>query len=281
MPRPTPRLLPQTVPHPLRERLRALPKGIDARLAARLDGGADVVAFLRAEADVHGLADEVGDDRLDRRDHGLFQRLDDRLDQGLLELVEDPSDDQPGDLGGAEAGDLGQAEGEGCGGVGGDDLDRQGDQLGDHRPLGDLHDDGAGVQNGRDEERGFGGAAKIAVASATATVEFLVRLDELVDRFTGVVRGDLARGAVRPGVEPLDLLAELPPLGGAVSELVLVRRRPLVAQHLENPLELVRQHHRHSRKHPRRTARPYSSLTSQGNSHRSTAVRKAYGLTCR
>ncbi|WP_369172764.1 hypothetical protein AB5J49_34480 [Streptomyces sp. R28] len=198
----------------------------------------------------------------------------------MFELVEEASDDQAGDLGGAEAGDLGQAEGEGCGGVGGDDLDRQGDELGDDRPFGELDEVGAGLQHVRDEERGLGCAAEVAVVAA-ATVELLVRLGELVDRFTGVVGGDLPRGAVRRGVELVDLLAELPPHGGAVPELVLVGRGPLVAQHLENPLELVRQHHRHSRKHPRQTARPYTSLTSQGKSHWSTAVRKVYGLTCR
>ncbi|MFE6625044.1 hypothetical protein [Streptomyces sp. NPDC057740] len=198
----------------------------------------------------------------------------------MFELVEEASDDEAGGLGGAHPCYRGQTEGEGRGGCGGGDLDGQGDELGDDRPLGELDEVGAGLQHVRDEERGVGGIAEVAVVAA-ATVELLVGLGELVYRLTGVVRGDLAGGAVRRGVELVDLLAELPPHGRTVSELVLVRRGPLVAQHLEDPLELVRQHHRHSRKHPRKTARPYTSLTSQGKSHRSTAVRKVYGLSCR
>ncbi|WP_147304370.1 hypothetical protein [Streptomyces sp. M7] len=271
-------LLAQAVADTFGERLRALLERVESRRATGLEGGADVVALLSAEADVHRLADEVGDDGLDRGDRGFLHRLDDRLEQGLFQLVEEATDDEPGDLGGAETGDLGQAEGERGGGVRGDDLDCQGDQLGDDRPLGELDEVGAGLQHVCDEERGLGGVAEVTVASATA-VELLVRLDELVDRLTGVVRGDLAGGAVRRAVQLGDLLTELPPHLGTVPELVLVRRGPSVAQHLENPLEFVRQHHRHSRKHPRQTERPYNSLTRPGKSHRSTAVRKVYGIT--
>ncbi|MFE7894210.1 hypothetical protein [Streptomyces sp. NPDC057412] len=271
-------LLAQAVADALGERLRALLERVQTSRTTGLEGGTDVVALLSAEADVHRLADEVGDDRLDRRDGRFLHRLHDRLEQSLLQLVEEAADDETGDLGGAEAGDLGQAEGERGGGVRGDDLDCQGDQLGDDRPLGELDEVGAGLQHVCDEERGLGGVAEVAVSAATA-VELLVRLDELVDRLTGVVRGDLTGGAVRRAVQLVDLLAELPPHLGTVSELVLVRCRPSVAQHLEHPLELVRQHHRHSRKHPRQTERPYNSLTRPGKSHRSTAVRKVYGIT--
>ncbi|MDC0772185.1 hypothetical protein POF73_35700 [Streptomyces sp. HD] len=280
MPGPAAGLLAQAVADALGEGLRALPEGVQTCLAAGFHGGADVVALLGAEADVHRLPDEVGDHRLDRRDRRLLQHLDERLDHGFLELVEEASDDQAGDLGGAEAGDLGQAEGEGRSGVRGDDLDRQGDELGDDRPLGELDEVGAGLQHVRNEEGGLGGAAEVAVVAA-ATVELLVGLGELVDRLTGVVGRDLTRAVVGGGVELVDLLAELPPHGGAVPELVLVRRGPLVAQHFENPFELVRQHHRHSRKHPRQPARPYNSLTRRGKPHRCTAVPIAYGLISR
>ncbi|WP_330356492.1 hypothetical protein [Streptomyces chartreusis] len=238
------RLVPQAVADALGEGLRGLLQGVQARLATGLDGGADVVALLGAEADVHGLPDEVGDDRLDRGDRRLLHRLDDRLHQRLLQLVEEAAHDQPCDLGGAETGDLGQTEGEGRGGMRGHDLDGQGDQLRDHRPLGEFHQVGAGLHHVRDDEGGLCRVLEVAVASAA--VELLVRLGELVDRLAGVVRQDLPGAGVGRGVQAVDLLAELPPQRGRVSELVLVSRGPPVAQHLENPLELIRQHHRHS-----------------------------------
>ncbi|MEU1854153.1 hypothetical protein ABZ499_34075 [Streptomyces sp. NPDC019990] len=253
--------MPQAVADAFGEGLRALPEGVEACLAAGLHGGADVVALLGAEADVHGLPDEVADHRFDRGDRGLLHRLDEGLDHGLLEFVENAPDDQAGGLGGGQARCRGQAEGDGCGGRGGGDLDGQGDQLGDHGPLGELDEVGAGLQDVRDEERGLGGVAEVAVLAAS-TVELLVRLDELVDRLTGVVSRHRAGAAVGLGVQLGDLLAELPPHDGAIPELVLVRRRPLVAQHLENPLELVRQHHRHSRSTPVHPLQPHNSRSA-------------------
>ncbi|MEU9049513.1 hypothetical protein AB0D37_03755 [Streptomyces sp. NPDC048384] len=274
-----PRLLAHAVAHALGERLRALLQGLKARRATGLHGGADVVALLGAEADVHRLADEVGDDRLDRRDRRLFHGLDECLEQRLFELVEDTAHEEAGRLGGAHSRYRGQTEGERRGGGRGGDLDGQGDQLGDHRPLGELDEVGAGLHHVRDEEGGLGGVTEVAVAAPA--VELLVRLRELVDRLAGVVGGHRAGAGVGLGVQVGDVLTELAPQVGRVSELVLVRRRPVVAQHLENPLEFVRQHHRHSSKHPRQTTQPYNSLTREGKSHRSTAVRKVYGLTGR
>ncbi|WP_185124218.1 hypothetical protein [Streptomyces sp. TLI_185] len=274
---PVPGLLAQAVADALGEGLRGLLDGVPGAVGAGLDGRAEVVALLGAEADVHRLADQVGDDRLDHRDRGLLHRLDDRVEQRLLELVEEAAHDQPGDLGRPQRADFGEAEGEGRGGLGGGDLDGQGDQLGDHRPLRELDDVGAGLHHVRDEVGGLGGVAQVAVAASA--VELLVGLGERVDRLAGVVRDHLAGAEVRRGVQLGDVVAELPPQLGRVLELVLVRRRPVVAEHLENPLELVRQHHRHSRKHPRQTTRPYNSLIGQGKSRRSTAVRKVYGLT--
>ncbi|MFE2316832.1 hypothetical protein ACFXC8_27485 [Streptomyces sp. NPDC059441] len=270
----------QTVAHTLGEGLRGLLDGIPGAVFAGLDGRGEVVALLGAEADVHRLPDQVGDDRLDRGDGGFLHRLDDRLQDGFLELVEEAAHDQPGGLGRTQRADLGQAEGEGRGGLGGEDLDGQGDQLGDHRPFGELDEVGAGLQHVRDDVGGLGGVGEVAVGAASA-VELGVGLGERVDRVAGVVGGHLAGAGVRRLVQRGDVVAELPPQGGGVSELVLVCRRPVVAEHLENPFEFVRQHHRHSGKHPRQTTRPYNSLTGQGNTHRSTAVRKVYGLTRR
>nr|WP_190201452.1 hypothetical protein [Streptomyces djakartensis] len=206
------RLSAHAVADTLRQGLRGLAERVHSRRAAGLEGGADVVAFLGAEADVHRLTDEVGDDRLDRRDRGLLHRLDDRLHQRLLELVEEAAHDQPGHLGGAQSGDFGQAEGEGRGGVRGDDLDGQGDELGDDRPFGELDEVGAGLHDVRDDEGGLGGVAEVAVGAALA-VELLVGLDELVDRLAGVVCRDRAGAVVGPGVQFGDVLAELPPQG--------------------------------------------------------------------
>ncbi|MBK3647432.1 hypothetical protein [Streptomyces sp. MBT33] len=274
--RPVPGLLAEAVADAFGEGLRGLLDGVPAGVGALLGGRGEVVALLGAETDVHRLADQVGDDRLDRRDRGLLHRLDDRLDQRLLQLLEEPAHDQPGGLGRAQRADLGQTEGERRGGLRGGDLDGERDELGDDRPLRELDDVGAGLQHGRDDVRGLRGVREVTVASA---VELRVRLGERVDRLTGVVRHDLAGAGVRRGVQFGDVVTELPPDVGALLELVLVRRRPVVAEHLENPFELARQHHRHSRKHPRQPIRPYNSLIGQGKSHRSTAVRKAYGIT--
>ncbi|MFF3516229.1 hypothetical protein [Streptomyces sp. NPDC002573] len=240
-----PGLLAQVVAYALGQGLGGLLDGLPAGVLAGLHGLAEVVALLCAEADVHRLPDEVGDDRLDGRDGGFLQRLDDRLHERLFELVEEAAHDQPGYLRGAERTGLGQTEGEGRGGLGGGDLEGQGDQLGDHRPFGEFDDVRAGFQHVCDGVGGLGRVREVAVG-AVAAVELGVGLGERVDRLAGVVGHHGPGTGVRRGVQVGDVVAELPPQGGALPELVLVRRRPAVAEHLENPFELVRQHHRHS-----------------------------------
>ncbi|MFJ9589887.1 hypothetical protein ACIRSD_40050 [Streptomyces acidicola] len=239
------RLRPQAVAHALGQGLRGLLDGLPAALGPGLDGLAEVVALLGTEADVHRLANQVGDDGLDRRDGRLLHRLDDRLHEGVLELVEEAAHDQPGGLRGAECAELGEAKGERSGDLGGGDLNGQGDQLGDHRPFGELDDVGAGLHHVRDDVRRLRRVPEVAVG-AVAAVELGVGLGERVDRLAAVVRGHVPGGGVRRLVKSDDVIAELPPQLRGISQLVLVRCRPVVAEHLENPLELVRQHHRHS-----------------------------------
>ncbi|MCF1511550.1 hypothetical protein [Streptomyces glomeratus] len=252
-------LLAQAVAHALGQGLRGLLDGIPAGVLTGLDGLAEVVALLGAEADVHRLPDEVGDDRLDGRDGGFLHRLDDRFHQRLFELVEEAAHDQSSGLGGTERADLRQAEGEGRGGLGGGDLEGQGDQLGDHRPFGEYDEVGAGLHHVCD---GVGGLCRIreVAVRAVAAVELGVGLGELVDRLTGVVGHHRPGAGVRRGMQLRDVVAELPPERCGVPELVLVCSRPAIAEHLENPFELVRQHHRHSTPTPVGNRRPTPSL---------------------
>ncbi|WP_141754275.1 hypothetical protein [Streptomyces agglomeratus] len=228
--------------------MRGLLDGFPAAFGAGGDGFAEVEAFLGAEADVDGLPDEVGDHGLDGGDGRFLHRFDDGLHQRVFERVEDASYGEAGDLGGGHAGCGGQAEGDDGGGGRCGDLDGQGDELDDDRVLGELHQVGSRFEGVCDDVGGFGGVGEVAVR---AVGELLVVRGELLDGLARVVRDHRPGTGVRPYAQLLDVVTERPPQLGGISEQVLVRRRPVVAEHLQNPLELIRQHHRHSAPHPR------------------------------
>ncbi|MDI3390507.1 hypothetical protein QIS99_30575 [Streptomyces sp. B-S-A8] len=98
------------------------------------------------------------------------------------------------------------------------------------------------------------GVLEVAVA---AVGELVVALLELVDRVAGVVVEYDLRAGVRPDLNVHDVGRELLPDFGALDELVLVCRRPVEAEHLKDPLKLVRQHDRHS------GAPPMSNIPAQ------------------
>ncbi len=217
------------------ERLRA---GVRAGLGA----AADVEALLGPEVHVHALRDGIGDHGLQRGDGGLLDRLDDRLDQGLARFLEDAAHDQTGGLGGARGADFGQAEGEGGGRLSCDDLCRKDRQLGDHRDFHPDDDPGAGVQREGDE---LGGRTCIVEVAGAVAGELLPGPAEAVDAVTGVGRQHVAGRRDALGLQLLDGVRELPPSVGGLVHLVLVARRPVVAEHFEDPLQPVRQHERH------------------------------------
>ncbi|WP_344640925.1 hypothetical protein [Kitasatospora cystarginea] len=255
--------------------LDALFHGVDAGLGQL----ADVEALLGSELHLDALLDEVADHGFQSLDRRLLQGLLQRLDQLVAQLRQDPSDDEPGRLGGTQRADLRQAEAERRRGLGGDDLDRQHDELRDHRDLGDLGRDRGGLQG---EGHQFGGLLGFVQVAATA-VEPAPHLDEAVDRLARVVAGDTLRRAAAALADPVDLLTELAPYLRGFPQLVLVGVRPVVAQDLQDPFELARQHDGHAKTSPVREesiqlARPALAPTRASARGRCThGVRDAAG----
>ncbi|MDI3407182.1 hypothetical protein QIS96_25655 [Streptomyces sp. B-S-A6] len=223
--------------------------GFPAAFGAGFDGGGDVDAGLGAEADVDGLAGEVGDHRFECGDRRFFHALDDGFDEGVFEGVEDLSDGDAGDGGGGHAGGVGESEGDdGCCG-GGDDLYGEGDELDDDGDFAGDDEHGCAAEAEADDGCCLGCVLEVAVA---AVVEFVVVLFEFVDGVAGVVGHDGGGAGGGVGAEVGDVLCELLPDFRALDEFVLVGGGPGEAEHLEDPLELVRQHHRHCNTPPNR-----------------------------
>ncbi|WP_407285794.1 hypothetical protein [Streptomyces sp. BP-8] len=108
-------------------------QGVLALFVTLLGGAAQVVARLLAEVLLDGLGDQVGDHGFESGDEGFLGGLQHRLQDLLGYLLEEFAQDQTRGGGRAHRAEFGQTQGEGSGGLGRGDLDRQDDQLGDHR----------------------------------------------------------------------------------------------------------------------------------------------------
>ncbi|MDC7339112.1 hypothetical protein PQR15_24660 [Streptomyces lydicus] len=121
----------------------------------------------------------------------------------------------------------------------GDDFGRQYHQLGDNR---DFHaDDEAGgrLEGEGDDLRRLTGIVEVARTAA----ELVPCLAEALDRVAGVLAEHVGRRRDAPRLVPLHLCGERAPHLGALDQLVLVGGGPLEAEHLEDPLKRIRQHH--------------------------------------
>ncbi|MCZ0976230.1 hypothetical protein O1L55_43125 [Streptomyces albulus] len=221
------------------EVLAGVLEGVGGRVGAGFEAAVDVEAVLGAERHVDALGDGVGDHRLQRVHGRLLDGVHDRLDQGVARFLEDAADDEAGGLGGAGGPHFGEPEGEGGGCLGRDDFCREDRQLGDHRHFHPDDHPRSGVHREGDQLGGLAGVVHVAVA---AVGELVPGLAETVDAVAGVRRQDGAGRGDALGLELFHHVREFPPLTGGLVHLVLVARRPVVAEHLEDPLKPVRQH---------------------------------------
>ncbi|MEV0369797.1 hypothetical protein AB0I10_08220 [Streptomyces sp. NPDC050636] len=148
-------------------------------------------------------------------------------------LLEEFAQDHPRGGGRAHRAELGQTQGEWSGGLGCDDLDRQDDQLGDHRHFQPDDEHRRGVHAHGDQLGTLAGVVEVARASG----ELLPGLVEALDGVAGALGEDVAGGARATGLEGLHISGELAPGVGALHHLVFVACGPFEATHLENPLK--------------------------------------------
>ncbi|MFE4019143.1 hypothetical protein ACFXPZ_17255 [Streptomyces sp. NPDC059101] len=231
----------QAVAQRLAERLARVLERFGAFLYARVQRTAGVEAALRAEADVHGLRDDVRDHGLECRDGRFLDRLEDRVEDLLLGYLEEPSYDDPRRSRRASDCQLGQSEGERCRRLSRDDFRCEDRQLGDHRDFHADDESGSGIQRDGDDLRHGARVGEIA----RATGELLPRAVESIDGVAGVLGDHIAGSCDALLLEALYSGREVTPLLGALHQLVFVCRGPVEAHHFKDPFKCARQHQRH------------------------------------
>nr|WP_229894176.1 hypothetical protein [Streptomyces glebosus] len=231
----------QAVAQRLPERLPRVLERVGAFLNARVQRTAGVEAALRAEADVHGLRDDVRDHGFECRDGRFLDRLEDRVEDLLLGYLEELSYDDPCRSRRASDCQLGQSEGERCRRLGRDDFRCEDHQLGDHRDFHADDESGSGIQRDGDDLRHGARVGEIA----RATGELLPRGVESIDGVAGVLGDHIAGSCDALVLEFLHPGREVPPFLGGLHQLVFVCRGPVEPHHFKDPLKCVRQHQRH------------------------------------
>ncbi|UGY93947.1 hypothetical protein [Streptomyces gobiensis] len=208
----------------------------------------DVDAVLGAEMHIRALTRQILRNRLNGFHRGLFERVRDGADQSFLQLIKDPPDNHPRHLRRGRTRDRGRAERHHRRRRSGDQLHRQNNQLDDDRYLAGDDNHRHRFQRERQQQRR---RTRVIEVSTAIPGELLPLIREALHRLPEVLRDHIPRSLDTPLLQPLQIRRELPPRSRTLHELVLIRLRPVIAKHLQDPLKLTGQHHRHGRNPPK------------------------------